>query len=373
MLVLLSGLQVNAQLFQDSLLTPDGYRDYFIRVPDNYTGTTPVPLVIGFHGGNSTPGTFIYVQSKLHTKANTEGFIAVFPFGSEGNFGRAWNAGDCCDSASINNVDDIGFTEQIIDVISATYNIDADRVYATGFSNGASMTYRIGCELADRIAAIAPVSNRIIYPACAPTCAVPVIHFHALDDTIAHYNGGTSPFYPTVNFPSVDSTINLWRGFNNCPASPSTILNTNGIFAQRWGTCSDSSDVILYQLPIGGHTWSEGNVSDSLVQTTDLIWDFFSSHTLKCTPAGTHEIAVSSKIKLYPNPTSGDIYLQADQMLTQPHVLIRNLEGKVLQEQKLQSGTNFQLQLDVPAGIYLMELRSSEQPPRCLKVIRTVD
>ena len=74
---------------------------------------------------------------------------------------RAWNAGSCCGSPARTPIDDIGFVLAVLDAVAAEYNLDPDRVYATGFGNGGMMAYRLGCEAADRFAAIAPVVSAL--------------------------------------------------------------------------------------------------------------------------------------------------------------------------------------------------------------------
>src|SRR3972149_6035846 len=90
------------------------------------------------------------------------------------------NGGHCCGEAAKNNVDDVGFVRALIDELATLINIDPGRVYATGFSNGAIMVYRLACELSDRIAAIGPVAATQILDdqeACHPGRSVPGLHF----------------------------------------------------------------------------------------------------------------------------------------------------------------------------------------------------
>src|SRR5690349_18796236 len=83
------------------------------------------------------------------------GGIAVHPDGTGAFLG--WNAGDCCGTASASGVDDVGLVGAILDRLETEMCVDTARIYSTGFSNGGFLSHRLGCELSDRIAAIAPV------------------------------------------------------------------------------------------------------------------------------------------------------------------------------------------------------------------------
>jgi polyhydroxybutyrate depolymerase len=103
-----------------------------------------------------------------------------------------------------NKVDDVEFTRRLLDDIARDVRIDPKRVYATGMSNGAIMSYRLASELSDRIAAIAPVSGPMGTPTCKPSRPVPVIHFHGTDDENAPFKGGKGKGHPEPIFiPSI--------------------------------------------------------------------------------------------------------------------------------------------------------------------------
>src|SRR4030065_2447482 len=86
--------------------------------------------------------------------AEEAGFILATPKGSGNEEVLGWNAGECCGQAALENVDDVAFTSDMIDRISAEYCVDPSRIYATGMSNGAFMSYRLACGLAGPIGCI---------------------------------------------------------------------------------------------------------------------------------------------------------------------------------------------------------------------------
>ena len=109
----------------------------------------------------------------------------MFPNGYSrfGGILATWNAGSCCGGAVRNNIDDVGFIREVIARMERQASVDPGRIFATGMSNGAMMSWRLACELSE-IRAIAPVAGTDNTPACKPSRPVPVIEFHALDDNL---------------------------------------------------------------------------------------------------------------------------------------------------------------------------------------------
>ena len=128
-------------------------RSYIVHVPPSYDGSKPFPMVLGFHGGGSNAEVFIRF-SGLNGKADEAGFIAVYPSGT-GRLPRmlTWNGGNCCGYAMREKVDDVAFVRVLLDDLAKVAKIDEKRVYATGMSNGAIISYFLASNLSDRIAA----------------------------------------------------------------------------------------------------------------------------------------------------------------------------------------------------------------------------
>ena len=145
------------QTINASIINGGIQRDYILYVPANYTGTAAVPLLLNFHGltSNATQQMF---YGDFRSIADTAGFIIVHPEGTLDNngdthFNVGWGA---------STVDDVAFSSALIDFISAQYNINQDRVYSTGMSNGGFMSFKLACELSNRIAGIASVTGSIL-------------------------------------------------------------------------------------------------------------------------------------------------------------------------------------------------------------------
>ncbi len=252
----------------DTLHYDEMDRTYLLHVPSSYDGLSAVPLVLVLHpfGGN---GSWFEIMTGFSVKADSNNFIVVYPNGTGSPL--SWNAGNCCGNAMEDNIDDVGFISALVDTISANYIIDSARIFATGFSNGSMMSYRLAAELSNKIAAIAAASGQMNLDECNPVRAVPIMHLHAMDDDVLPYEGGPSLVYV---FPSVDSVIDIWVEINNCETEPDTVVNTSELMVRKWRAQSDNADIVLYTTPTGGHYWLTS------IPATDSIWAFFDTHPL---------------------------------------------------------------------------------------------
>lgn len=264
-------------------------RSYYIHFPPDYDGRQPRPLVLAFHGGGVNAETMIYFCG-LSQKADEAGFIVVYPEGSgHAPRARTWNAGNCCGHAWRHEVDDIAFVRALLDELERIAAIDPQRVYATGMSNGAMMSYRAASEMADRFAAIAPVAGPMAIDRCQPRRPVPVIHFHGTADEYTPYRGGKGLRSSSQTaFHSVDFTIRAWVEANGCPAEPSTVrlpasaVDGTNVVRHVYGPGREDSEVVLYEIEGGGHTWpgrtsvfNTLGLSTRQIVANELIWAFF--------------------------------------------------------------------------------------------------
>jgi polyhydroxybutyrate depolymerase len=217
----------------------------------------------------------------MNNIADEEGFIVVYPDG----LGKSWNGGLCCDPAAGNQVDDVGFFRALLAHVSSLADVDANRVYAAGMSNGGFMSQRLACEASDIIAAIAPnaglvANNNGELFECSPPRPVPVFHVHGTGDFIVPYDGSPTPI-PGLTFDSVPVTIEGWQkrnGIENMPVTQSYYGINPGL---RGGstTCLTSGDnarQVTLCTHTGGHNW--GN--DYGMDVSREIWKFLKTKTL---------------------------------------------------------------------------------------------
>ncbi len=329
-------LACSAAHTQTDSITVGAYtRTYTLRLPSAYDGITPLPLVIAMHGGFGS-GLQLEEQSLLSDKAELESFIVVYPDGVPNSLNiRTWNAGGCCGYAMNNNIDDVGFINALLDTLIAENAIDTLRVYATGMSNGGFMSYRLACELSERLAAIAPVSASMTIDVCTPTRSMPVLGLHSyLDDSVPYLGGigtGVSSHY---NSPQ-DSVQTAFAQHANCTVLNDTILDNTDMTLIRWHECDCQQEMVLYLTHDGGHSWPGGQPGTGIgdppsivINANDLMWDFFLQYTLDCTTLGVAERpSTTSNIALFPNPAAGNITVQGSPFV---HLTALDMSGRVM-------------------------------------------
>lgn len=307
-------------------------RAYDIHVPPGYDCTKPTPVVVVLHPGghdkadaakltcpsDTTEPTNPNAPGCLNAVADQKGFVLVYPNGTKNPLlpnqnVRTFNAGGgengyTCVSlyACTQKVDELAYFNALLDDVEKLVNVDPKRVFATGFSNGGAMTHKLGCTLANRIAAIASVSGGNQYAAnatCAPGRPVPVLHVHGDTDGCWPYLGGNAGCLATgkmVTIPAgpspvvAPSTIGGWVQRNTCGATPagSDLPNPVGgdgkVHLDAYGGCAQGADVELYTVQGGGHFWPGGYTYDASlpgvknkdVNTSELVLDFFSKHAM---------------------------------------------------------------------------------------------
>lgn len=277
-----------------SVAVDGGGRTYLVHVPPQYDPALPMPVVLAFHGGGANAENMV-AFSGLDEKADEAGFIVVYPEGS-GRLPRmlTFNAGNCCGHAAARSIDDVAFTRLVLDDLQRVANVDRRRVFATGMSNGAMMTYRLAAELSDRIAAIAPVAGPMGTPDCRPGRAVSVMHFHGDADEFAPFKGGRGRGPSGTDFYSVQHSIDAWVAANGCRPTPQTTrlpdrADDGTIVKQsRYDSGRDGAEVVLVVIEGGGHTWPGREprmralgVSTRDISANDMMWEFFRQHPMK--------------------------------------------------------------------------------------------
>ena len=263
-------------------------RSYRLHVPPGYDGSNPMPLVVVLHG---SPMNAKQMESivDMNPTADADGFIVVYPNGdltlrealveemNWGTLGFLWN---CWDS---DKVDDVGYIRTLIDNLQITLDINSSRIYITGLSSGAFMTYRLGAELSDTVAAIAVVCGTIggiafwdwssaWYTIPAPQHPVPVIIFHGMNDTHVPYNG-------TYYLNSVNQSVQFWVQCDHCNPTPQIHISQDGnIIRTTYANGTNGTEVVLYTIVDGVHAWFGAPNFPCEISATELMWDFFAAH-----------------------------------------------------------------------------------------------
>jgi polyhydroxybutyrate depolymerase len=262
-----------------SLTSSGQARAFELHVPSSYDPTRGAPVVLLFHGYTMTAAE-IATASHFSASADTRGMIVAYPTG----LGTGFNAGECCGSAQTGNVDDVGFTRDVLANLADAYCVDPKRTFATGFSNGAFLAYRLACELSGSIAAIAPVAGGIQQdPAtCKPKRPVPLLHVHGTLDALVPYLGGGV----TLERP-ISASIDAFRAINACAAGDGAVNYTRGAATcTRWSGCAVAADVELCTIASGGHQWPGGDTlpfggtASPDLDASERIADFFLAHPM---------------------------------------------------------------------------------------------
>ncbi len=180
----------------------------------------------------------------------------------------------------------------MIEDLETRFRIDKSRIYATGFSNGASMAFRVGRELPGTIAAIAPVSGSDWLEHEKIDRPVSLLYITGTADPLNPMEGGEVRIgrKKLGQKPPVKEMINKWVSLLGCPADPRVVHEEDTVKGIAYGPCKQGSEVVLYTVEGMGHRWpgGKGLLPESLVgkgsdklKATDLIWDFFAQHPMR--------------------------------------------------------------------------------------------
>ena len=265
---------------------PDPSRPFEVFTPSSYDPATPMPLVILLHGFGAS-GELQEAFFQVQPLAEEHGFLYVHPDGTVNQLGsQFWNATDACCGFQT-EVDDVAYLTAIIDQVSAEKNVDPDRIYLMGHSNGGFMSYRMACELAGRVAAIASFAGATFADEadCAPSEAVSVLQVHGTADETIAYDGGTTPII-NGTYPSALESTATWAEYNGCGTEPSApgapfdlLPEVDGAesSAQSYPDCPDGIDVELWTMAGGPHVPTL-NLADGSRPMVEGMVDFLLAH-----------------------------------------------------------------------------------------------
>jgi len=347
----------SAQQTINASITHDGIeRDYIIYVPEIYDGSKAVPLVLNFHGfGSSASQQMFY--GDFRDIANTEGFLLVHPEGTTFIGNQFWNVGFPGISSTI---DDVGFTEALIDELATLYTIDLDRVYATGMSNGGFMSFLLACQLSEKIAAVASVTGSMTqdtFDDCNAQLPTPVLQIHGTEDDVVLYNENN------LSLPIPD-VISYWVDHNNCETTPTTTtlpdLDVSDGSTIEHSVYEDGDNGITTEhmkVIGGGHTWP-GSVLNTAGTNQDIdasmeIWLFFSRYDINGL-LSTNDYE-NKHVSIYPNPTQSKINLSLN-YAREVHYKLFSPLGKQLMTGTITSG-NEEIDLShLPSNVYFLKV-----------------
>jgi len=272
-------------------LTIDGMaRSFILYLPAGYNNAGKLPLIFVIHGGSGTPEGMINIAN-FKPIADRDKVMLVYPAGIQNN----WNDGRPTVPNQL-GINDVSFFNQLCDYLINNYSADGAMIYATGISNGGFMSSRLGCELSNRIAAIAvdaaTMEATTIAPSCNPGRPVPAIYIHGTTDPLVPFTGGVMTAGGTAGGTVLShfQAIDKWVSINGCNSTPTTtdlldIAADGTTIKQRvYSNGSGGSEVVSYVVLNGGHTWPQGYqyLPEAIVGKTsqdmnacEVIWSFF--------------------------------------------------------------------------------------------------
>lgn len=343
---------VNGSLVHDGL-----ERNYILYIPSSYEEGDVLPLVFNFHGFTSNA-----IQQRFYANmdpvAEVENFMVCYPNGVD----QAWNVGWPFGSQA----DDIGFVAAMIDDFAEAYNIDQSKVYACGMSNGGFFSYKLACDLPDRIAAVASVTGSMLgseIAICNPGLQTPVMQIHGTEDPVVLY-GGT----PNVSEP-ISDVIEHWKSLNNCDDAPQEefsypdIATDDSSTADRieYTLCDGDREVVLIRVNGGGHTWPGAliniGVTNQDFDASTEIWNFFNRFSRNVN-TNTEDLSFVDNILIAPNPSNGNFELRSEVELISS-VEIFSISGTLIRSVDVNS-TRYIVE-DLTKGLYIARIKIDDE------------
>ena len=331
----------------DSIFYDGLWRNYRLFLPNGFNTISQHPLVFNLHGyGSNAFEQEIY--SGFDAVADTANVIVCYPNG----LNNSWNAFN-------RSPDDIGFIDTLITVLQNKYNINLNRLYSTGMSNGGFMSNYLACELSHRFAAIAPVAGTnslFVQTNCSPSRHVPVLYIHGTADATVPYSGSTF-------FVSASEFMNLWSNINGCSTNiDTTLLSDISISDQcraeriTWHDCDSNKQVIHYRIIDGGHTWPGSpfiiGITNQDFNASAVIWNFFNQFSLT---TDIDNIPVQTNIVISQNPFTSfiDISLPTSSKST---IFIYSSDGRLVQSSEHAESKIHLLEDQLSAGFYFLKI-----------------
>jgi polyhydroxybutyrate depolymerase len=276
---------------------------YAEQVPTTAVSGKALPVIFDFHAYQE-PGQFQVTLSGLGAYGQTHGFVTITPW-IDGQHIPQWLS-----SVGSRDMDWFG---RLLTHVEATACVDENRVFVTGYSNGAFMSSAVACQYSSRVAAVAPVAGIQADSPCKMTRPVPVVAFHGTADPLVHYNGTPSKEAEDLPAPngsgeteaqeakqfgakgvfkkgrSIPQQAAAWAKRNGCSTRIRTTRIASDVTLLSW-SCPHHADVELFRVEGGGHTWpgsqESADIASVVGPTTFQIsadaemWRFFHAHPL---------------------------------------------------------------------------------------------
>ncbi|HUO25163.1 MAG TPA: PHB depolymerase family esterase [Candidatus Aquilonibacter sp.] len=302
--------ELRAQDAQERVTVNNVTRTYLVHLPEGYDQQQHYPVVILLHGLNQDPDQMARL-TQFNELADKDSIIAVYPNALNGR----WSIGLAAPAiyrgpyrrgpwgpryppppprqrrqGAGRPAADLEFFNQMLDKLSNKYSVDPARVYVAGLGEGGFMALRVGCNMGDRIAAIAAVAAALPKTMnCVALRPVAVLLMNGTNDPILPHGGGSYKDAP-LKVLSAEDSAKYWARQNHCAEKPnqtklpSLQKGFKDTKVYTYDNCQADAQVALYDVKDGGHTWPGGEqyMSEKEVGKTSLalnanetIWSFF--------------------------------------------------------------------------------------------------
>lgn len=260
-------------------------RKFRIHVPKSYDGAAALPIIFAFHG-SSASAAVLERETSLNDLSDSLAFFVVYPEGLH----RGWNIGDCCRYSFVKHKNETAFTMAMLDVLSRGLRVDRTMVYATGYSDGGTLSMLLACGVPSRITAVASVSGTFLdpLPACALSRPVPIMIIHGTGDHNIPYEGrkgGPGYLRGLHHEYSAPEVAKFWIEHDSCSSSP--VLVKHGNVERARYECPGGAEVLFYTIYNGQHGWPGGGRGwvfspkpPSDMAASDSIVSFFLRHRI---------------------------------------------------------------------------------------------
>lgn len=271
MLACSAGIASAQQQFTRAIDVDGLNRQYLIYLPSNFDAAENMPVMMWHHGGGGTASQALNFEADFRSLANSERFIAVYAqaYPDVLESCTCWGYEEPGGYTNGNYDIDLAYTSAMIDDLAKTYNADRTRIYAGGYSMGASYVWDLACVKSDEIAAVAPVAASC-YPwtfeACDSALPTAICHILGTEDFYAPYDGESGWV------PSAAAQHAYWVEKNQAETTPQTVSLGGGVTRYTWAAAEGCHAVQHFRRQGGGH--------DVPSFATSAIWEFVSQHAL---------------------------------------------------------------------------------------------